>query len=65
MVGVGLITKLTTLPIEVAIAEIYILRYSFLFGKVWVLHLLQVLHAKERTLLATVATLTLPFQVIT
>ena len=38
MVGVGLITKLTTLPIEVAIAKIYILRYGFLFRKVWALH---------------------------
>ena len=29
--------KLTTLPIEVAIAEVYILRYGFLSRKVWAL----------------------------
>ena len=43
MVGVGLITKLTTLPIEVAIAGVYTPRYGFLSRKVWALHLLQVL----------------------
>ena len=32
MVGVGLITKLTTLPIEVAIAVIYIHRYVSYLG---------------------------------
>ena len=37
MVGVGLVTKLTILPIEVAIAKVYILRYGFLSRKVWAL----------------------------
>ena len=33
MVGVGLITKLTTLPIEVAIAIVYIHRYVSYLGR--------------------------------
>ena len=33
MVGVGLITKLTTLPIEVAIAVVYIHRYVSYLGR--------------------------------